>query len=363
MPGENEDTLRATLESAYDEATDESAETERSEPVLPTPVPDDGEPATPPEEGADRGDGRDARGKFAPRKAVGDEQAADERPRPDAQTVTPQPPELPAHDPYARAPQSWRPGAREAWGSLPAPIREEVYRRERESQRVMSESAQARQVAGHIAQLQQTYAPALSAEGVDALTASSNLMNLASRLRFGTPIEKATLAATIIRNYGVDIAQLDQVLANGPAPQMQQPQMLQDPRVDQLLSQLNQMRSERQQHLVSTATREIETFGGDKEFFEDVRETMADLMEVAAKRGVDMALDEAYEQACLMTPEIYKVLAARAAAASAGTQKQSTQRSKHAASSVRGTPSGTSTPQATDLRGAIEAAIEQVGGR
>jgi hypothetical protein len=249
-------------------------------------------------------------------------------------------------------------------------VRAEVHRREREAAHVMQQTAQARQVTDFVGQLQQKYAPALQAEGVDALTASANLMNLASRLRFGTPVEKAQLAATIVRNYGVDVNALADALDSLPAgmqplhgqPQTQQG-MYQDPRVDMLFAQLQGLQQSRQEQVVQTAVKEVETFGSDKEFFEDVREDMADLMDLAAKRKIDLSLEQAYERACKMQPEISRVLDAREAAKRAGNLNGSTQRARAAASSVRGTPSGGSTPKPTDLRSTIEAAFEQVDGR
>jgi hypothetical protein len=308
-------------------------------------------------------------GKFA-RKAADPDAAgkpADPAAAPDTGNVgeVAKPVEPTKLDPYAKAPQSWKPGAREAWNALPPDVRAEVHRRERESARMVQETAQARQVTEYVSQLQQKFAPALQAEGVDALTASANLMNLASRLRFGSPHEKATLAAQIIRSYGVDINALANVLDGQPVPQgQQQPQMMTDPRVDQLLAQLQGLQQQRQESVVQKAVSEVESFGGTQEFFEDVREDMADLLEVAARRGIDLSLEQAYERACQMQPEISKVLAARAAAQQAGTARQSTQRARAAASSVRGTPAGMSTNSQPDtLRAAIEAAIDDSSGR
>lgn len=244
-------------------------------------------------------------------------------------------------------------------------MRAEVHRREKEAARVVQESAQARQVTEYVSKLQQQFAPALQAEGVDALTASANLMNLASRLRFGNRVEKAQLAAQIITNYGVDVEALAMVL-DGQTPQQQgqAQQMMTDPRVDKLLAELSGLKQQREQAVVERAVGEVEAFGEGKEFFEDVREDMADLLEVAARRGIDLSLDQAYERACQMQPEISKVLAARAAAQNAGTAQQSTQRARAAASSVRGTPSGVSTNSQPDsLRAAIEAAIDDSSGR
>ena len=363
-----ENDLRTQLESAFDEhATPEEGRpsTDSEKPVrVAAETPATGTPPT-----EDRGDGRRVDGKFARRSPEAKPLEGDAA-KPAAEPASGAPPaeaQKPAvADPYGKAPQSWKPGAREAWSHLPPDVRAEVYRREKEVARVVQESAQARQITDYIGQLQQKFAPALQAEGVDALTASANLMNLASRLRFGTPIEKATLAAQIIRSYGVDVEALASVLDGQPMPQQgqQQPQMMTDPRVDQLLAQLQGLQQQRVEQVQQRAVEEVESFGSSKEFFEDVREDMADLLEVAARRGIDLSLEQAYERACQMQPEISKVLAARAEAQRAGTARQSTQRARVAASSVRGTPSGVSTnAQPDSLRAAIEAAIDDSSGR
>ena len=362
--GSGGDDLRTTLENAFDAAQEQEGRpaTDTTQPVR---TPAEAAPANP-AEAVDRGDGRTPRGKFAPRKPVEGAPAA----TPDAPGIAPvgeAPKPAVATDQFAKPPASWKPGAREAWGQLPPDVRAEVHRREKETARVMQETQQAREVTNYVSQLQQKFAPALQAEGVDALTASANLMNLASRLRFGTPIEKAQLAAQIIRNYGVDVNQLANVLDGQPMPQQGAPyqqQAMTDPRVDQLLAQLQGMQQRQQEQIVERAVGEVETFGSDKEFFEDVREDMADLLEVAARRGIDLSLEQAYERACQMQPEIKKVLDARSAAQNAGTARQSTQRARAAASSVRGTPAGLSTNAPPDsLRAAIEAAIDDSSGR
>jgi len=362
---DNSDSLRAVIGAAIEEA---------ERPDAGGAAPDPAQPVRPAEETAtptteSRTDGRAANGRFAPRKAG--EGTEPGQPVDTARVNAPAPavPAAPAApDLYAKPPQSWKPGAREAWGSLPPDVRAEVHRREREAHHAVQQGAQARQVYEHIGQLSQRYAPALQAEGVDVMRAAANLMDLSSRLRFGTKPEKAALAARIIRSYDVDVEALADAL-DAHAQQRQQgqpaPQQgnFQDPRVDQLLAQLGQAKQERQQRAAQQMATEVETFGASKEFFEDVREDMADMMEVANKRGIDLSMDQAYERCCSLRPEIAKVLEARKNAAAAGNAVQSTQRARAASSSVRGTPSGVSTPGTGNLRDDIESAIEQVGGR
>jgi hypothetical protein len=266
-------------------------------------------------------------------------------------------------DPYGRAPASWKAGAREAWTKLPPEVRTEVYRRERETAVTLQQSAQARQVAGALQQMQQEFANVLSAEGVDALTASRNIMREVGRLRFGNQVEKAQTIHALIEAYGVDIATLDAVLANAPIPQQAQQRELRDPRVDGLLSQLAQQRQQAVYAVRREAAEEVSAFGQQREFFNDVRETMADLMEMAYRRGVDLPMEQAYVRACQMDPEISRVIAQRAAAGAAQNGSPSTARNRAAAGSIRSTPAASvAGARAENLRDAISDAWDQAAG-
>jgi hypothetical protein len=268
-------------------------------------------------------------------------------------------------DGFAKPPQSWKPGAREVWGQLPSDVRAEVYRRERETAVAIQQTAQAREVLSTVQSIQQEFAPALQAEGVDVVTATRNLMQISSRLRFGTPAEKAMTVAQIMQAYGVDVMTLDSILSNSPMPQQAQvqQQQLRDPRVDGLLSQIAQARQTAVAEVHQQAVSEVDQFGSGKDFFNDVREDMADLIEVAARRGVDLSLEQAYERACQMNPEISRVLAQRAAAGQAQNQNRSTARARAASSSVRSTPvTGGVAATPENLRGALEAAWESAAG-
>jgi len=364
--------LRETLESAF-EASEEQAgrsSTDTTESVG-TPAKETAKPAERTTSSEDRGDGRGPNGRFVrakPKVAApdsGQSAAPDAGAAPLAGTAQQEPAKPAPVDHFAKAPQSWKPGAREAWSTLPPDVRAEVYRRERETATAIQQSAQAREVLNTVQQMQHDFGPALAAEGVDVVTATRNLMQISSRLRFGTPQEKAVTVAQIMQAYGVDVPTLDAILSNTPMPQhaQVQQQQLRDPRLDGLLSQIAQARQAQAQQVQQQAVSEVETFGQDKDFFAEVRETMADMLELAAKRGVDMTLGQAYERACQMDPEISRVLAQRAAAGQAQNQNRSTARAKAAASSVRSTPvTGGAPAQPENLRGALEAAWDSAAG-
>jgi hypothetical protein len=332
IPPTPSDEMRSTLEAAFTKS--EAAE----KPVAaPDGTPKHGET---PEQTAARV--RDERGRFAAARdvtqtaAAADAQAA-------GKPVEGEAPK-PLENEQARAlnaPQSWKPGAREHWNALPPDVQQEVIRREREVAQFAQSTAQARQVYGHLGQLAQQYAPALQAEGVDIVTATQNLMGMVGRLRFGSPQERAQTIVSLVQNYGVDIEALDQALVGTLQPGQQGPQpqqVFQDPRVDQLLGTIQAAQQQRVEQVYHQATSEVEQFGQGKDFFADVREDMADILEVAARRGIEMTLDQAYDRACRLNPEIDKVISQRAAAAAAQNPNGSTARARLASSSVRSTP-------------------------
>jgi hypothetical protein len=99
-----------------------------------------------------------------------------------------------------------------------------------------------------------------------------------------------------------------------------------------------------------------------EEFFEDVRQDMADLIEVAQRRGVALTLKDAYTRAVGLHPEISKVVSQRAAAA-ARTPAGATQRARAASSSVRSSPAVQPKGDREvghDMRADLEAAMDAV---
>lgn len=342
IPTTPSEDMRSTLDAAF--AKSEAAEKPVERAAAPDGTPKQGET---PAQTAERV--RDERGRFAAGEAVAKTAADAEKQAegivdPNAQQQLKPEGEQPAPKPLD-APRSWKPGAREHWGSLPPDVQQEVLRRESEVYRFAQNTAQARQVYDTLGQLSQQYAPALAAEGVDIVTATQNLMGMVGRLRFGTPHERAQTIVGLIQSYGVDVEALDAALVNGMGgqngqPVQGQPQQFMDPRVDQLMGAITQAQNQRVEQVRQNAAQEVTTFGQGKDFFEDVREDMADLLELAARRKIDMTMEQAYERACRMNPEIDRVVSQRNAAAAAGQNSQgSIARARLASSSVRSTPS------------------------
>jgi hypothetical protein len=204
----------------------------------------------------------------------------------------------------------------------------------------MEESSESRKFHGEFQRAIAPYEGMMRAEGAEPLKAVASLLQTAAALRTASPAHKAQLVASMVRTFSIPIDALDAALV-GEAPAQGQGQAggYRDPRVDQLFSQLQEANQRRSGALSQSAAAEVQAFE-DKEFFDDVREDVADILEMSAKRNVAMSLEQAYSRAVRMHPEISQVLQQREAAKAAGTAQAATQQARRAASSVKGSPSG-----------------------
>ncbi len=368
---ENTTSLRESLEEAMgpaeeptqnDSQQETSAAPEPSQTVSSEPEPtaaQESETAAPEGETPREGRERDPSGKFAKKPEEG---------------MQPGPKSEPKQHREERAPQSWKPETRQHWQSLPAEVRSEIARREGEFTRVMQETAESRKLAEAFHKTIAPYEHFIRAENSNPFQAIDNLMATAARLRTGTAPELATLVSQLINQYGVGrfgkgfIETLDQALV-GQTPQ-------EDPRetmirqkleqeiapVKQFMNQFQQMQQMQEQQLQGQAGNEVQSFLANHEFAMDVKDDMADLIEMAHRRGRTLSLEEAYDKACRSHPSIGKILANRDKASQAQSTNQVAQRARAASVSISGAPSGgASGAGAADLRSALENAWAQAG--
>ncbi len=270
-----------------------------------------------------------------------------------------------------RAPASWRPDIREHWGSLPEPVRSEIQRRETEVARTLQETAEARKTAEAVMKTIEPYQAFIKAENSNPLQAIDNLMGTAARLRTGTAPELAQLVAGIVNQFGTGrfgngfIEMLDSALA-GQTPRQDPQQLAMEQVLNQrlapmqsMLTQFQQAQVQQQQQATQAAQTEVSTFLGRAEFGEDVREDMADIIESYSRRGQNISLQDAYKKACLMNDTVRSVLSQRVKAKGAQQSTQAAQKARSAAVQVSGAaPMGALRQESTDVRTAIEAAIQ-----
>jgi len=269
-----------------------------------------------------------------------------------------------------RAPTSWRPEVREHWAKLPESVRAEVIKRENEVQRTLKDTVEARQFADAISRTFAPYEAYIKAENATPLQVIDNLMGTAVRLRTSTGPELAQMMAGMVKQFGTGrfgdnfIEMLDSALA-GQTPrvdpgqaQLQQSIQQQLAPVQQFMQQFQQAQAQQSAEISYRAQNEVEQFLSNVEFGEDVREEMADLMEMASKRGQELSLSEAYKQACMINPTVRSALVQRSKTKQAQNQSAVAQRARAAAVSVPSSgPSMAPRMESTDIRSAIEAAI------
>jgi len=84
----------------------------------------------------------------------------------------------------------------------------------------------------------------------------------------------------------------------------------------------------------------VKTFGAQAEFLNDVRHDMADLIDLAHKHGRQLSLQEAYDRACAVHPEVSKVMETRKRQQSIVGNNSSIAAKRNAASSISGRMAG-----------------------
>lgn len=312
-----------------------------------------------PEEKAKREYLRDQQGKFAePDKAV----------KKDGITPAPKAGQPPAKaDPIERAPQAWKPEAREFWKDIPEAARREIIRTEQSIQQTLRDTVEDRRFAGAIKDTIRPFEHFIKAEGSDPVRAIDNLLTTAARLRTGNVTEVAGMMTELVKQFGVGrfgndfIRALDSSLS-GAAPQQQR-----DPYVSQMEQRLNQIEQRdrmnaqyAEQQRSAVAEQEIMSFAETAEFIGDVKHDMADIIELANSRGQAIGLKEAYDRACWANPEIRSILTQRQERERAQQTNQVAQKARAAAVSVGGSPAFNASQEApSSIRDAIEFAMRK----
>ena len=282
-----------------------------------------------------------------------------------------------------KPPQSWKAEAREEWAKVPPKVQQEILRLDQEVLKVMRETAPVKKFQADFQAVAAPYQAIMQAEGANTLKAFEDYLKTSTALRTAPPQHKMRLVeglisqfnvpfdaqalVRVIKKSGVSIEDLDSALAGEqPKPgQAQQfdPSQYRDPRVDELQAKLDRQEQERSAQSQRATASEIAEFSKTHEFIGDVRKDMADFIDLAESRGVAISLQEAYDRALQLHPDIVGVLNQRAAVTKVGTAKAATQKAREAASSVKTRPAGTTTASAPKtIRGGIDAAIAQLSG-
>lgn len=266
------------------------------------------------------------------------------------------------------APASWKALEREHWKDVPKAAREAIMRREREVSSTMQQLSDVRKFADNFAQAIYPYRENIRREGATPLGAVQSLMQVASVLQSNDQRSKASQIATLIHRYGVDFETLAEVLESGVGreePIIQQRVQAAIQPYQEAMQRQQQEAMQRQQQTKSSVQQELETFRADpkNEFFNDVREDMADIMDAEARRGNVITFKEAYDRACKLNPEVSGVMTLRQQSDAAKKRAEEARAKQRAAKSVQGVSSGGVRKRVAvdnphdDLRADLEAAF------
>jgi hypothetical protein len=216
-------------------------------------------------------------------------------------------------DPLERAPISWKPAMREQWAALPKEVRQEIYRRERDISKGLSESAEARRFHQEFSKVARPYEHLIRMEAGGPIEGFENYLKTAAVLRQGTDWEKASSIAGVIKQFGISPEMLDRALVGVmPSPQERQQQPMRDPRLDELLGSLKAQQAQDEERVKQEALAELQQFRENApEFLPDVETLMADILSVAAQNKQNMSLQQAYDRAIMIHPEVSEIVIKR----------------------------------------------------
>lgn len=277
---------------------------------------------------------RDDHGRFAPKldKAADLAEPAPEEP---ARTIL--------------APRTWTAAAKAKFATLDPDVQREVVRREKE---IDDGKAQWDSKAEQYNRYEALFAPVkdrLTLSGIDQFAYTQALIRADEMLRTNPQAAMQQLAQL----YGFT----PQGFAPQPQPQPSDPalQTLQQ-QVHQLTQHVSSQQQAREEAERQAVAGEIESFRTDPkhQFFDNVKPAMVKLLE----SGLAKSLDDAYEMACQVDPEVRKVLTAKPVVPAKPGKPRDI--------SVTGSPAQ-ARPSGRTARETIEddvrAAIEELGGR
>lgn len=252
---------------------------------------------------------RDEKGRFAPKTTEGDEVVtAQDVAQVQTEAVdNPQPTIKPR-------PSSWKKDYEEHWTKLDPTLQDYIAQRESDYARGVSQYKQNFEAVQPVYEALQPFMPLLQEHNIQPNQWIANLGNAHKTLALGSTEEKLQAFARLATEYGVPLNAL-----TGQGYDPQQSLLMQE--LNQVKSQINEFKTLREQQEQMTLQQEIENFQKDAPYFEDVRETMAQLLQ----SGLASDLKSAYEKAIRFNDEVWQKQQAEAQQANAQAQAQQSQ--------------------------------------
>ena len=275
-------------------------------------------------------------------------------------------PEAEAEEPpvWRRPPASWKKDYHEIWQKADPKMQEYAWQREEQMRAGVEPLLSKAQFADAMQEAISPYMNTIQGLGLTPDKAVGALMEADHKLRTSDPQTKMQYFMQLAQSYGINLGAMQ------PNAAPMQPNSV-DPLVWQLQNELNQVRGEvmgwkQQQEMMENQTllNEINQFSLKAEHFEDVRPTMIQLLQ----SGVAQTLDEAYDKAIRLDPNLFEqTLKAKQAEEAAKQAKEANRVAKSAraaAVSVRSaTPGANTAPKAANRRALLEEAFSETETR
>lgn len=204
---------------------------------------------------------------------------------------------------YGEPPKSWRKEAKADWQKVPEGLREEIFRREEDMHRGLSQYKQFADIGTSLHKVIEPYGKMIVDAGMNAPQLIGDLLMMQKVMTTGKPEERVSMALQILDNTGLTLEQLTQVAQQRPTPTQVDPNVAElRQQLAQLQGRFQSMDQEREQAVHAETNAEIEKFRSDPahEHFDAVALDMSALL----ANGRATSLQEAYDKAIWAVPEI-----------------------------------------------------------
>ena len=254
--------------------------------------------------------------------------------------------EEPRRNPFS----AWKKEAQSALSQLPPETQEYIIEREQQFHKGIQSYKNDAMFGRSVFNEVKPYLEEIEKQGLTIEKTVAHLLKAEKMLRQGSQEEKAMAFVALAHDYGIDINHMASVNFNPKEHQIQR-QIAQQ---QMMLEQLSQSRQAEQEAQLGQT---IEQFAQTREHFDEVRETMADLLE----KGFASDLDDAYNKAIRLNDDLFSRVQ-QPKIANIQQANQAAKAAKAAAVSVKGSPVGvTRSAEPKSTEEAVREAMANMG--
>jgi hypothetical protein len=292
---------------------------------------------------------RDEKGRYKPKQA----EPQEEKPEVAKEASTEEKEETPKNEQERNPFAAWKKPAQEALRALPPETQQYIVEREQQFHKGIQqykEDAQKGRTLGNAIAPHMEYLQQLQ---VAPEVAVSKLIETERRLRTSDPETKAKEFVRLAHDYGIDLNSLTSVPFDPYHHNLEQ-------RLAQQQAALEQITQSRQMAEQAQLGQTIEQFAQTHEHFDDVRETMADLLD----KGFASDLNDAYAKAVRLNDDVFSRVSQQPTQQVNPIQRanEAAKAAKASAVSVKGSPTGvTRAPEPKTTEEAVRQAMVNLG--